>query len=243
MDKRMTRGCIYYTDFRADAKILEVCQKQLLCGFNGEIISVTLDKPLNLGRNIVIQNEKRGYPTMVKQILTGLKNSTADYVFYTESDVLYHPSHFNFTPERDDIYYYNTNNYRWDYPKNRLINYDELTSLSMMCCNRELAIRHYEKRMGYIEKHLEEFQTREPRKSRQWGYEPGLKKRRRGGITDEGSVLWKSEYPNIDIRHKLTFSPPKLHLNDFKHPPTNFIEVTMDEIPGWDLKGLFNANT
>ena len=87
---------------------------------------------------------------------------------------------------------------------------------------------------------LSERRAREPRWARKFGYEPGTKLRRRGGVTNEEHVKWKSEYPNIDIRHKRTFSSPKTHLSDFKYPPTNWIEGKASEIPGWNLKELFN---
>jgi hypothetical protein len=236
-----TKGCIYYTDFNAASKILEICKEQLRKSFRGEIISVTLGKPLDLGRNIVVYNESRSYPTMVKQILIGLEASTSDYVFFSESDVLYHPSHFDFIPDRDDVYYYNVNNWRWDFPKDRLINYDELTSLSMLCCSRALAIQHYRYRLQVIEEQgLDKVRSREPRWARQFGYEPGTKKKRRGGITDEDHIKRKSMLPNIDIRHNKTFSAPKIKLDSFKHPPTNWREARMDEISGWSLRELFN---
>ena len=107
----MASGCIYYTDFHADPLILEVCRNQLRKVFDGEIVSVSLNKPLDFGRNIMVEGE-RGYPTMVRQIITGLENSTSDYVFFTENDVLYHKSHFDFVPPRDNIFYYNTNVWR-----------------------------------------------------------------------------------------------------------------------------------
>lgn len=236
-----TIGAIYYTDFHCDPKILQICREQLKKSFNGEIISVSLNKPLDLGINLILQNEFRSYPTMCKQILMGLEASTADYVFFTEADILYHPSHFSFTPERDDIYYYNVNNYRWEYPKDRAITYEELTSLSSLCCNREIAIDHYKYRLRLIKRfNLDKIRSREPRWARKFGYEPGTKKRRNGGVTNEEHIKRKSEFPNIDIRHPLTFSRPKVTLDSFKRQPTNFREVKLSEIPGWDLRKLFN---
>lgn len=177
---------------------------------------------------------------MVEQILMALEASDADYVFFAEHDVLYHESHWDFIPPTDDIYYYNVNNYRWLFPDDYLITYSGLTSLSSLCCNRELAIKHYQLRMRLIEEQgLDKLRGREPRWARKFGYEPGTKKRRRGGVTDEDHVKRRSKLPNIDIRHKYTFSQPKVTLDSFKCKPENFRQVPMDEIPGWDLKGLF----
>ena len=233
------KSIIYYTDNRIDKPIIPVCQKQLLKA-KLSIVSCSL-KPINFGKNIVLEDKKRSYPTMVTQIIMALENSTADYVFFCEHDILYHPSHFDFTPTRNNIFYYNINNWRWDYPKDRLIQYDGLTSLSMLCVYRELALNHYRRREKKIEEWgLDKIRSREPRWARLWGYEPGTKKKRRRGFSDEDSTRWKSEYPNIDIRHSRTFSKPKTTLDSFKYPPTGWQETTLDQIPGWDLKELFN---
>lgn len=235
----MNAGIVYYTDNRIHGIIIDTARKFIKAS-GLPIVSVSL-KPIDFGQNIVLENRERSYPTMALQILMALEASTADYVFYCEHDVLYHPSHFDFTPPRDDIYYYNVNNYRWEYPKDRAITYDELTSLSSLCCNRELAIKHYKYRLRVIEENgLDKIRSREPRWARKFGYEPGTKKRRRGGITNEDHIKRRSEFPNVDIRHPLTFSKPKVTLDSFKYIPNTFREVTLDQIPGWDLKGLFN---
>jgi hypothetical protein len=238
MEKKV--GAIYYTDFHADSLIMNICLEQLKKSFNGEIVSVSLKRPLDLGKNIIL-NEVRSYPTMSLQILTALEALTADYVYFLEHDVLYASEHFSFIPDRDDIYYYNVNNYRWAFGADTAITYDGLTSLSGMCCNKELAIRHYKYRLKIIkEQGLDKMRSREPRWGRKFGYEPGTKSKRNGGITDEGHIKRKSIVPNIDIRHRYTFSAPKITLESFKHKPTGWIEKPIEEIEGWNLRSLFN---
>jgi hypothetical protein len=233
------RGIIYYTDSR-DISVIPVCREQLLRASSLPIVSCSL-KPLELGTNLVLEGRERSYPTMATQILMALKASTAKYVFFCEHDVLYHPSHFDFTPERDNIYYYNVNNWRWEFPKDRAISYDELTSLSGLCCNRELAVKHYEYRLKLIDKWgLDLVRSREPRWARKFGYEPGTKKRKNGGVTNEDHIKRRSEFPNVDIRHAKTFSKPKVTIDSFKHIPETFREITLDQIPGWNIKQLFN---
>lgn len=233
------KGIIYYTDNRLGAPIIPICQ-QFIQNAGLPIVSCSL-RPIDFGKNVVLEGRERSYPTMVEQILAALKASETKYVFFCEHDVLYHPCHFDFTPERDDIYYYNVNNWRWEYPKDRLISYSGLTSLSMMCCNRELAIQHYEYRHKLIEEWgLDKIRSREPRWARKFGYEPGTKVRRHGGVTDEEHIKRRSVLPNIDIRHGRTFSHPKVTLESFRHLPSDWQESTLDEIPGWNLKELFN---
>lgn len=237
----MTKSCIYYTDCHAEPLILKTCQEQLRKSFPWEIVCVSL-RPVDFGdKRIVLSGLNRSYPTYLKQILAGLENATSEVVFFTEHDVLYHPSHFEYEPEKPDVYYYNINNYRWRYPTEFAITYDQLHSLSGMCCNRETAIKHYKYRIQVMEEmHLDVNRAREPRWARRFGYEPGTKPKARGGITDETFITWKSAFPNVDIRHRYTFSKPKTTKEEFIHFPDTFREVTIDTIQGWNLKEMFN---
>lgn len=242
-----TKGLIYYTDFNLDPHIHEVCLRELHRAFyrKGEVVSVSLNKPLEFGQNIVIQGE-RSNTMMTRQILEGLENLKADIVFFTEHDVLYNSTHFDFTPPKEDVFYYNVNTWRWDYPHNRAISYNELTSLSHMCADRKWALDHYRKRLKRIldEKWDQEdgIGKMQPKWIRALGYEPGTKRRRIGGFSDDVSERWRSETPNVDIRHGTTLSHPKTRLESFIHPPTGWQEVTIDKIPNWDLKKLFDLD-
>jgi hypothetical protein len=180
---------------------------------------------------------------MILQITKALEKSKTKHVFFCEHDVLYPLSHFDFTPKSDDIYYYNSNVWRWHYPHNYLISYERLISLSGLCVNRKLALAQYKKRLNAIyEMGLDKDTSREPLWARRWGYEPGTKKTRRGGFSNDDFETWSSEYPIIDIRHGRTFSPPKVTLDSFKHAPQKWQEATIRDIKGWDLKNLFNLN-
>ena len=236
----MKKGIIYYTPNDLHPIIWEPCLKQLKKAWKGDVVSVSL-KPLDFGDNYVMENVKKSYPTMIRQILLALQKSTADYVFFCEHDVLYHPSHFDFVPPTDHLYYYNINNYRWRWATDVAITYGTLHSLSGLCCNRETAVKHYKYRIEVMEQQkLDEQRWREPRWARKFGYEPGTKKRRRGGITNEDYEVRKSELPNIDIRHRGTFSHPKTFKREFINLPPDFTEVDVYKIPGWDLKELFD---
>lgn len=234
----MTKGIIYYTNNRLDEPIFSTVQKQI-ANSGLPIVSVS-HTPLNFGKNFVL-NEPSGIVTMIKQIEFALRKSDVDYVFFCEHDVLYPNSHFEFTPTRDDMFYYNSHVYRWDYPKDRLITYHRLISLSGLCVNRKFAHDHYKKRLTKMyENEFDKDTSREPLWARKWGYEPGTKKIRRGGFSDDDFETWESRLPIIDIRHKKTFSPPKTKLDDFTHLPENWNEITRDEVPGWNLKKMFN---
>lgn len=233
------KGIIYYTDNALDKKIDQVVKAQLL-SVGLPIVSSSLE-PIDFGWNIVLRGHKRGYVTMVKQILAVLQESREKYVFFCEHDVLYPESHFDFTPPRDDIFYYNENVLRWEFGSDHAVSYDRMLPLSCLCVNRKFALSHYKLRLSEIEKAGEsEFKSHEPHLARKWGYEPGTKKKKRGGLTDDDFDTWRSEYPVIDIRHKNAFSPPKVTLESFKHAPVNWKEIPANEVPGWNLRGIFN---
>lgn len=233
----MDSGIIYYTDCRLGEPIYSLVQKHIL--ESGLPITSASLKPIDFGDNEVIDGE-RSYPTMVAQIISCLERSTAKYVFYAEHDVLYSNAHFDFTPPRDDIFYYNDAVWRWWFGSDVAIRYDRMLPLSCLCVNREFALDHYKRRQVMIEElGWSKIRSREPRWARLIGYEPGTKKKRRGGFSDDDFGTWSSELPNIDIRHKKTFSAPKIHLKDFKHAPKNWQEININDIPYWNLKGLF----
>jgi hypothetical protein len=231
------KGIIYYMDNNLEEPIFSTVQEQLKkAGL--PIVSVSL-KPINFGTNIVL-NLEPSYFTMLIQLTTALELSSSDVVFFCEHDVLYPLSHFDFTPPRDDIFYYNANVWRWEYRKDRLITYDRLISLSSLCCNRQLALENYSARLSLIaERGYDKIDSHEPSWARKMGYEAGTKKVKRGGFSDDDFETWKSEEAVIDIRHKGTFSPSKMTLGEFKHLPTNWKETTVDKIESWDMKGLF----
>ena len=232
----MTKGIVYYTNNNIDEPIKSVVRKYVLES-ELPVVSVSL-KPIDFGQNIVVKG-KSGYTTYIKQIITALENSTSDYVFFTEHDVLYPKSHFDFTPPRDDIFYYNSNVFRWMFGSDKAVTYYRMLPLSCLCANRALALNHYRVRMENILSRIDEFDSREPSLARKWGYEPGTKKKKRGGLTDDDFDTWSSEYPVIDIRHSGTLSPDKCTLASFKHQPLNWRETPIDQIPGWNLKELF----
>ncbi|MBU2052607.1 hypothetical protein KKH13_05360 [Patescibacteria group bacterium] len=235
----MDQGVIYYTDNRLGDPLYSLVQKHI--SESGLPITSSSLKPISFGDNEVMEGQ-RSYPTMVKQITSCLERSPAKYVFFCEHDVLYSKSHFDFVPPKDDIFYYNENVWRWWTENDYAIRYERMLPLSCLCVNREFALDHYLMRQRKIEEWgLDEFRSREPRLARLWGYEPGTKKKRRGGLTDDDFDTWASNEPVIDVRHKKTFSSPKINLEDFKHAPEGWVETPIDELSGWNLKEIYGS--
>jgi len=213
----MKSSVIYYTDNRLEDPLYSFVQDRI-ADSGLPIFSASLE-PIDFGFNEVIEG-KRCYTTMLKQIISCLSRSPTDYVFFCEHDVLYHLSHFEFTPPKDDVFYYNENVWRWAIGADTVIRHHRMIPLSTLCANRLFALDHYKKRLEKIEsKGLEDVAGREPSWVRKMGYEPGTKKKRRGGFSDDKFGTWHSKCSNIDVRHKGTFSNSKTKLEDFKHKP------------------------
>lgn len=232
----MKKGIIYYTHNTLGEPIFSIVQKQILkAGL--PVVSVSL-KPIDFGQNIVL-NLRPGVITMFRQILTALEASSSDVIFFCEHDVLYHPSHFDFEPPRNDVFYYNGNIWRWMFPEDFAVTYGGTMTVSGLCVNRQFAINHYKRRLKIIEE--KKFENgRNPRWARLMGYEPG-KKKRLGGISDDVCETRRSQYPIVDIRHKGGITKIHRSLNDFRHPPSpeSWKETTLDKIEGWNLKEMF----
>lgn len=68
------------------------------------IISITR-KPIDLGKNICIGEQPICYSNSFKQILIGLKEAKTKFCIAAESDCLYPPEYFQFTPPVEDKVY------------------------------------------------------------------------------------------------------------------------------------------
>lgn len=218
-----TKGVIFYTDNRLDPKIAEACQRQLIKAVNGhEIVAVSL-APLDFGDiRVVMSRLERGYLAMFKQILAGLKVSSADVIFFCEHDCLMHPSHFDFTPPSDQIVYYNTHVYKVDAKSGRTLFYITKQT-SGLCAYRGLLIEHYQRRVALVE---------EKGFSRRIGFEAGTHGRAER-VDDLKSEAWMSEFPNIDIRHGGNLTPSRWRQDQFRNERSCRGWKESDEVPGW----------
>lgn len=226
---------LYYTDNQLNLKIARAVQNQLLKA-KLPITSVSL-KPMSFGDNIHMPL-KRGYLTMSKQILAGLKQIKSDVVFFTEHDVLYHPSHFDFVPPKKDTYYYNTNVWRLRLNDGLAVRTDNCQQLSGMCAYRELLIKHYTRRVELLEAKLKELEGKEDAEGlfnkyvREMGFEPGSHNRE-ARVDDYKAESRESLFPNVDIRHESNLTPSRWSKDQFRNQKyTEGWKETFD-IPGW----------
>lgn len=215
-------GVVYYTDSQLREPIATACRNQLQQSLNGHpLVSVSLAS-LDFGNNITLSIE-RGYLAMFQQILAGLSELQSDIVFLCEHDVLYHPSHFDFIPERTDTFYYNQNSWRINIDTGHAL-FHYCNQVSGLCADRQLLIDHYRRRIERVER--EGF-------SRRMGFEPGTRGTRHGGVDDHSWQKWMSAFPNLDIRHGKNLTPSRWKKSEFRNQKYTAGWTEADEVPGW----------
>lgn len=179
------KAIVYYTDNNIDPEIRDMCIEQLE-SVNIPIVSVSFE-PMDLGENICVGEQVRCDKTIFWQIARGAAECMDDVVYLAEHDVLYHPSHFDFIPLRDDTLYYNTNRYRWRLSDDKkwFWKSSNIAGRSQIVGRGRTIRDHYQGNMA-------------PKQT------------------------FKSEGPNIDIRHNRNFTRGK--------KPRRFVET----IPCWE---------
>ena len=217
-DKKISKGIIYYTDNQCPVKIAKKVQKQLR-SIGLPIVSSSLKKMPHFGDNIHIK-EKRGIHAYFTQILTALEASKSDIIFFSEQDCLYPPEHFNFTPSKEDTFYFNTNVYKVEYGTGRALKVDNCQQVSGMCCYRDIAIRYYKNKLKQVEEN--KFDGH---------YEP-----------QHNRESWKSETPIIDIRHSNNLTKNRWDKKEFRNKKNTegWKECTIKDIKDWEhLESFF----
>lgn len=214
-----SRGVLYYSDNALRIRLSVTCKKYIARS-GLPVTSVTL-KPTNFGRNIVLPLE-RSYKTMYCQILTGLEAMKEDIVYFCEHDVLYHPRHFEFIPEKDDTYYYNGNYWFLRMTDGFALHYN-VSPLSGLVVYREPAIIHFRERLQWVFEHGFGMVL---------GFEPFTHKR----------IKWENwynfevflpEFPNVDLCYGGNLTKKRWHQRSFIRKPKFWEESDIHHIPGW----------
>lgn len=219
--QNQTKGIIFYTDNQAPTKLAHEVQNRLR-SVGLPIASSSLKPMPHFGKNIYLKL-KRGWITMNIQILEALKNLDTKYVYFCEHDVLYNPSHFEFTPTRDDVYYYNLNVWKLRYSDGLAVKVDFCQQLSGMVCNRELAINHYQKRLEMLRMGIP---------IRKIGFEPGTHTRKER-VDEFKTESYFSEIPLIDVRTGENATSSRWNPKDFRNEKFTKGWVESYKIPLW----------
>src|SRR3990167_1984275 len=201
-DWGISKGIIYYSDNQLTESIAKPVKDRLLKISQDKKINIVSSslKKMDFGvKNVRFPSLKPSYLTMFKQILGALENSKSDIIFFTEHDVLYHPSHFDFEPSDKETFYYNQNIWylRQD---GHALHYD-VNQLSGLCIWRETALIHYRERFKLIEERYKELPIEEFNSwIRHMGHEPFTHGRVQWK-TQFKYDTWKSEFP----QHRYSF--------------------------------------
>lgn len=221
----MTKGLLYYSCNRHPERIVRPCQDQLLRCLDGTryVLGVVSLKPIvGFGDWNIVLDRPPCRETMHYQIMAGLERMHADLVFMVETDVLYHPSHFDFVPPTLDRFWYNQHVWRVDSETGRAVFY-WAASLSGACASRELWLDHWRKRIAGIEANGGHY-------NRSIGFEPGHPP---GRVDDTPSGKWMSWFPNIDIRHPATQTKSRWDPSGFRDKTSCLGWMNADGVPSW----------
>ena len=223
-----TKGLCFYTDNRIDSTIFDAVKTKLIAASNGyRLVTVSL-APINFGENIVL-NMERGHLTMAKQQLAGLEALDTDIVFMVEHDILYPKCHFDFTPPRNDVFYYNLNWWKVRTSDGQALHF-KAKQVSGLCAYRDILIEYYRNRVRLIEQGVIGGRRHfEPGGHCRDGYRQ---------LTTHGFDTWMSEIPYVDIRHGHALTRNIFDPSGYRG---QVVDWTMaDEIPHWGkTKGRF----
>lgn len=230
--KTYNKSCLYYTDNALNVKISVAVKKQILkAGL--PIVSTSL-KPIDFGKNIHMKGLVRGYEAYFKQIITGLENSDSDIIFFTEHDVLYHPTHFDFTPPRKDTFYYNFNFWRVRSDDGFAIHYDT-HQVNLVCAYKDLLLEYYKKQYDYLKSH-----NFEHKYISLAGFEPGTRNRV-PELSGYKAERFDSKLPCLDIRHGANLTASRWKKEQFRNQRNcpNWQETYLKDIQGWNATNDF----
>ncbi len=253
-DWTVTKGAIFYTDSQLDEKIAKPVREQLEKISREKKINITCSSLKKMdfgGKQIRFPSQKRGYLTMFRQIVGALENSTDDIIFFTEHDVLYHPSHFDFDPPDKDTFYYNVNVWRTRLSDGHSLKTDDCKQLSGLCGHKHALLTHFKerhkmaeeeyKKMEQLYKDKDELERNFNKWVRHIGFEP-MTHNRIQWKNQFKCESWESEKPNIDLKHGANATGARWKKEQYKNQ--KWVEGWTErenDLPGWgDIRPILD---
>jgi len=237
----VSKGIIFYTDNEVSEKIAAAVIdniKTIAKSRGLPIVCSSLKWKMDFGdENLYFPDLTRSPVSQFKQILAALEHSRSDIIFFCEADVLYHPSHFEFTPPTNDAYYYNVNVWKVWLREGVATRTDINMQLSGLVGDRELMLGHYQRRMDKILQNQADTLARggvveREGYSKHMGYEPGGHMQPRG-VDEFPPISWRSYWPNLDLRHDKNLTKAKRCPEDYKDKRWAEGWIESKEIPFW----------
>ena len=141
---------IYYTDNSLPPEFEARCQRELKRAARGQTIISVSQKPLDFGENICMEGIGRNLHSLFAQPLAGVKAAQTKYIALAEHDCFYHPSHFEWRPPDDGVFWYDVNHWFVLYQTGDYAYYRR-KPMSMLICTREMFIPAVEEKLEMLE--------------------------------------------------------------------------------------------
>lgn len=227
----MSNTILYLTDNTLDPEIASAC-RVVLKSEAGDIPIVSVSqKPIELGLNICVGEVGRNWISLYKQMLTGLNAISTEFAVIAEHDCMYTHEHLAWEPPSSDRFYYNHNHWlvQWggNHPElNGMYSYwANRTALSQMIASVKLIKESTSEVLGLLEMGLQvkrgmrwhgEFGAANQNKdfmkaaeAAESGYPIQLQRYLKNYVTKYIAEPFRTEIPNLDIRHGTNFTGPK----------------------------------
>lgn len=225
----MTSTILYLTDNSVPPEIGDLCQYYLLKEAGDILIVSVSQKPIAFGRNICVGEIGRSWMSLYRQILAGLDAIKTDTVVIAEHDVLYTHEHLSYQPANLDAFYYNFNHWLVEWHGNHpeldgMYSYwPKRTALSQLICTVSLLRQSTQEVMRLLDMGLR------VEKGLHWYGEPGqtseqfrqafveansgrptqLQAYLKDYVSKYQTEYFRTEIPNLDVRHSKNFTGPK----------------------------------
>jgi hypothetical protein len=220
---------LFLTDNSVPADIGDLC-KRILQREAGDIPIVSVSqRPIDLGRNVCVGEIGRSWMSLYKQILAGLDAIDTESVVIAEHDCLYTHEHLSYQPAKPEAFHYNHNHWLVEWHGNHpeidgMYSYwPKRTALSQLICTVSLLRQSTEEVMRLLDMGLK------VDKGLHWYGEPGqtseqfrrafveassgrptqLQAYLKDYITKYQTEYFRTEKPNLDIRHGSNFTGSK----------------------------------
>ena len=209
----VTTSIIYYTDNCLEPGFAKQVQDLLVKAADGKPIICVSQKPMDFGDvRICVGDIGRSHLSLFAQILRGVEQVKTEYVALAEHDCLYTSEHFNWIPPTRDIFHYNVNHWFVDY-NTGVYSYHRRKVLSMMIADTALTLQAAKDKVVMITAGAQ------IKKGQPGACEYGVCDNRNQYIEyqqilkDFGKEIgsyraaaFRTELPNLDIRHNVNFS-------------------------------------
>jgi hypothetical protein len=220
---------LYVTDNTLEDAISLPCRERLVHEAQDIPIVSVSQNPIDLGHNVCVGEIGRSWLSLYKQMLAGLEVIDTDNVVIAEHDCLYTHEHLSYQINAKSIFWYNENHWlvQWhgNHPEMEgMYSYwPKRTALSQLVCSRDLLLESTREILGLIDNGLKvaqglHFYGEPGVKSAQFerafveassGRSTQLQAYLKEYVTKYTSAYFRTEIPNLDIRHHTNFTGPK----------------------------------